>query len=53
MSKSIMDRISTKDLRDLAIKKGMITLYNDGLSRVKQQVTTHEELIKVSCEEGI
>jgi type IV pilus assembly protein PilB len=51
MRKGIMNRISTKDLKALAIKKGMVTLYNDGLVKVKQKVTTHEELIKVSCEE--
>jgi type IV pilus assembly protein PilB len=53
ISKGIMDRISTKDLRNLAIKNGMVTLYNDGLVRVKQKVTTHEELVKVSCGEEI
>jgi type II secretory ATPase GspE/PulE/Tfp pilus assembly ATPase PilB-like protein len=53
ISKAIMNKISTKELRNLAIKKGMITLYNDGLARVKEKVTTYEELMKVTCEEEI
>lgn len=47
MRKCVMDKISSKELKQLAINKGMVTLYNDGLAKVRQKITTHDELIKV------
>ncbi|SES63495.1 GspE/PulE family protein [Anaerobranca gottschalkii] len=46
--KGVMAGASSKQLKDLAISKGMITLYQDGLVKVKQGVTTEEEVLKVA-----
>lgn len=50
---AIMNRISSKELKDLAIKKGLITLYKDGLEKVKEGITTEEELLKVAYGEEL
>lgn len=47
MRKVILDKVSTKELKQVAISKGMVTLYKDGLAKVEKKVTTHDELIKV------
>ncbi|SHJ68569.1 type IV pilus assembly protein PilB [Anaerobranca californiensis DSM 14826] len=46
--KGLMAGWSSKQLKDMAIKKGMRTLYQDGLAKVKQGVTTEEEVLKVA-----
>jgi type IV pilus assembly protein PilB len=39
---------STADIRDAAVKQGMSTLYDDGILKVLQGITTLEEVFKVS-----
>lgn len=47
MQKLILSRASTNDIRELAIKEGMETLRGDGLIKVKNSVTSIEELLRV------
>ncbi|NLU51938.1 MAG: Flp pilus assembly complex ATPase component TadA [Clostridiaceae bacterium] len=47
MQKLILNKASTNEIRDLAIKEGMITLRNDGLMKVKKGITSIEELLRV------
>jgi type IV pilus assembly protein PilB len=39
---------TTVEVREAAIKQGMTTLYDDGLLKVMQGITTLEEVFKVS-----
>ena len=39
---------STEEIRDAAVKQGMTTLYDDGILKATQGVTTLEEVFKVS-----
>ena len=48
LRRGIMKKISSKELKDLAIRKGLVSLYDDGLEKVKQKITTEEELVKVA-----
>jgi type IV pilus assembly protein PilB len=43
----ILDRASTNDIRDAALSEGMNTLRQDGLFKVKQGLTSIEELLRV------
>ena len=47
MQKLILNRASTNEIRDLAIKEGMDTLRADGLKKVKSGITSLEELLRV------
>lgn len=47
MQKLILNKASTNEIRELAIKEGMITLRNDGLMKVKKGITSIEELLRV------
>ncbi len=44
MERLVMKKMTTSDLRDVAIENGMITMYQDGLIKVLQGITTIEEL---------
>ena len=44
MEKFILENPSIADLRKMAIKKGMVTMYQDGLIKVLQGITTIEEV---------
>jgi len=46
--KAIQQRIGESELKNLAIKNGMIPLLEDGLSKVKQGLTTKEEVLRVT-----
>lgn len=47
MQKLILSGASTNEIRELAIKEGMATLRQDGLAKVKQGITSIEELLRV------
>ncbi len=51
MERFILEEPSTSDLKKKAIEKGMVTMYQDGLIRVLEGVTTIEELKRVVGEE--
>jgi len=51
MERFILKEPATSDLREKAIEKGMITLYQDGLIRVLEGITTIEELERVVGQE--
>jgi type IV pilus assembly protein PilB len=46
LRKLIMAEASTDDLREAAIREGMLTLRMDGLKKIERGVTTIEEVIK-------
>jgi type IV pilus assembly protein PilB len=47
IERMIVDRVSSEDIRRSAIADGMITLRKDGLEKVKQGVTSIEEILRV------
>jgi len=53
--RAIMSKASSMDLRDIAIANGMRTLWQDGLSKLRQGLTTPDEIARVllGTEEGI
>jgi len=51
MERFILKEPATSDLKEKAIEKGMITLYQDGLIRVLEGLTTIEELERVVGQE--
>ena len=50
IKKKILERSDAGDLQRLAIEKGMQTMYQDGLEKVLQGVTTIEEVTRVTQE---
>jgi type IV pilus assembly protein PilB len=42
-----LNSVSDKELRDLALREGMVSLKEDGINRVLQGVTTIQEIMKV------
>jgi type IV pilus assembly protein PilB len=42
---------STEELRDQAVKEGMLTLRVDGLQKIKRGITTLEEVVKETATE--
>jgi type IV pilus assembly protein PilB len=44
----IFQNASTAKIRDLAIEQGMTTLYQDGLQKVVDGITTLEEVYRVT-----
>jgi len=46
----VLERVSTADLKQLALKEGLRTLYYDGLVKVAAGVTTLEEVLRVAAE---
>jgi len=51
MEKFILKSPSTVELRDMAIKKGMVSMRQDGFIKVLEGITTIEEIEKVAGEE--
>lgn len=47
ISKAILQKGSTEDVRKLAIEDGMITMLQDGFAKALQGVTTLEEVLRV------
>lgn len=43
---------STQDIRKAAIKGGMTTLYDDGIRKVLEGITTIEEVFRVAKKSG-
>ncbi|PIZ87624.1 MAG: hypothetical protein COX92_00790 [Candidatus Nealsonbacteria bacterium CG_4_10_14_0_2_um_filter_40_15] len=50
MEKFILKNPSVADFQELAMKKGMVTMYQDGLIKVLQGITTIEELERITGE---
>ena len=48
MERLIMERSNTGKIREAAIRRGMVTLREDGLSKVKEGYTTLAEVIRVT-----
>jgi type IV pilus assembly protein PilB len=46
LRREILKGASTEELRDLAVKEGMLTLRMDGMMKVKKGITTLEEVVK-------
>ncbi len=46
LRREILKGASTEELRDLAVKEGMLTLRMDGMLKVKKGITTLEEVVK-------
>jgi type IV pilus assembly protein PilB len=46
LRRAVMESRSTDDLRDIALRQGMLTLRMDGLRKVERGVTTLEEVVK-------
>ena len=46
----VLERTSTADLKALALKQGLRTLYHDGLVKVAQGLTTLEEVLRVAVD---
>jgi type II secretory ATPase GspE/PulE/Tfp pilus assembly ATPase PilB-like protein len=49
----IMDKRPAKEIADLAVQSGMITLRESGIRKVEQGVTTPEEVLKVVFAEDV
>lgn len=47
----IIERVSTDDIRNYALSKGMKTLREDALEKHKEGITTMEEVLRVTSEE--
>jgi type II secretory ATPase GspE/PulE/Tfp pilus assembly ATPase PilB-like protein len=48
---AIIAKASTDEIRKLAIASGMATLMQDGIEKIRQGVTTVEEVLRVTREE--
>ncbi|HJS42382.1 MAG TPA: type IV-A pilus assembly ATPase PilB [Gemmatimonadales bacterium] len=46
LRREILKGASTEELRDLAVREGMLTLRMDGMIKVKKGITTLEEVVK-------
>jgi type IV pilus assembly protein PilB len=46
----ILDRVSTGELKKLALEQGLRTLYHDGLMKVAHGITTLEEVLRVAVD---
>lgn len=50
IQKAVVDRKDAATIRNIAIKNGMTTMLEDGLDKVKQGITTIEEIMRVTKE---
>lgn len=50
LRKAIIERADASTIRKLAMKNGMTTMLEDGLEKVKQGITTIEEILRVTKE---
>ena len=48
MAKKINEKAEANEIKDLARKKGMITMMEDGLIKSKLGITTIEEVLRVT-----
>jgi type II secretory ATPase GspE/PulE/Tfp pilus assembly ATPase PilB-like protein len=51
IANGISSKASAQELKSLALQNNMITLKSDGISKVKQAITTIEEVLRVTEEE--
>jgi len=51
IAKLTMERADTSQIRKQAIKDGMTTLLQDGVRKIKQGITTIEEVLSVATAE--
>ncbi|HBS94051.1 MAG TPA: type II secretion system protein GspE, partial [Firmicutes bacterium] len=47
LRQAVLDGRGASELRKMARAEGMITMYEDGLEKVKQGLTTQEEVARV------
>jgi type II secretory ATPase GspE/PulE/Tfp pilus assembly ATPase PilB-like protein len=47
LRQAVLDGMNTDQLRKLARKEGMITMYEDGMEKVNKKLTTQEEVARV------
>ena len=52
MRELILKRPSTQEIQELARKNGSLSLFDDGLEKVKNGITTIEELLRVARAPG-
>jgi type IV pilus assembly protein PilB len=50
LRRMVLDRVSTGDLKKLALDQGLRTLYHDGLIKVAEGITTLEEVLRVAVD---
>ena len=50
MRKLLLEHASTKDIEKQAIAEGMTLLFEDGMRKVEEGITTFEEVMRVSRE---
>ena len=48
--KEIVEKSSTERIKDVTLKKGMVTLRQDGWHKVKHGITTISEVLRVTLE---
>lgn len=48
---AVAEKVSSEELHRLAVENGMVVLYQDGLKKVRDGVTTIEEVLRVTKEE--
>ena len=48
---NLINLMTAEDIKKLAVASGMITLMEDGIGKVKQGITTVEEILRVTREE--
>ena len=53
MRELILKRPSTQEIQELARKNGSLSLFDDGLEKVKNGITTIEELLRVAMPPGV
>lgn len=53
LRKAIMSKVSSKELKSIALNKGLVTLYQDGLDKIEQGLTTQGEVLKVAYGEDL
>jgi type II secretory ATPase GspE/PulE/Tfp pilus assembly ATPase PilB-like protein len=52
IKKSVVARAAANEIKKIALKEGMRTLRDDGMDKLKRGITTVEELLRVTAEEG-
>ena len=48
----ILSKGSNKDIKEAALKKGMISMRMDGMKKAERGLTTLEEVLRATLEEG-
>ena len=46
----IENKASSIEIRDAAVRKGMKTMYEDGIDKLKRGITSVSEVLRVTCE---